>query len=162
MYRARCTNPSGQQVCLKDRRGRCTLGGQEGPRGGAVVLNLALNTRSCAGPRSNSALAKHWSSFWSNKLRDRPGCRVQCVYRIIMSVTQRVVPDPTIPLVSGYAVVGDAKAVVGDAKATADQCDGTDFTSECQEMMWVPDSLIRDSLAEIRFNIASDVLGRSK
>jgi len=110
--------------------------------------------------------ARHWSNFWAEAAV--PGCHVQCVYNIIVSVTQRAPNNnqSSVPLVSGYTVIGDATAeyvtCTGQKctplKKAPPQCKTKDFTAACQKMLWVPDSLIRDSLSELRFNIASNIL----
>ena len=90
-------------------------------------------------------------------------CRERCLYTIILTVTQRVktqnldprVENKKIPLVSGFAVVGDATGDVDPSKSTAQN---KKATQACQQMIWVPDSFVRDALAEVRFKIGQEAL----
>ena len=137
-----------------------------------LISRVELINERCSGQDGNAhanrcsagsaQIARHWSDFWAKAAV--PGCHVQCVYNIIVSVTQRAPNNnqSSVPLVSGYTVIGDATAEYvtkgGVKKEAPTACKTKDFTAECQKMLWVPDSLIRDSLSELRFNIASNIL----
>jgi len=59
-------------------------------------------------------------------------------------------------LVSGFAVVGDAQ-VVGKWNTN---CKESVVTHACEQMLWVADSIVRDALAAVRFDIAGRVLSK--
>jgi len=121
--------------------------------------------------------------------RNVAGCEAKCVYTIIMSVTQSGIYNQLQDaiekaekqvssskgskqsklklkdankklqehqLVSGFAVVGDAQAV---GKWNTN-CKETVVTHACEQMLWVADSIVRDALAAVRFDIAGRVLSK--
>merc|ERR1711918_181639 len=53
-------------------------------------------------------------------------------------------------LVRGHAFVGDAKAIHPAATGV--------MHSDCARMMWVADGIVRDALAEARFQVAAEML----
>jgi len=113
-----------------------------------------------------SPIARAWSEFWAQDVQGRniEGCQAKCKYTIIMSVTQNAEPgkigtSSESSIVQGYAVVGDASSE-GNWGTEGSTCAADEETVQraCEQMLWVPDSIVRDALADVRFNLGAKLL----
>ena len=130
-------------------------------RGGAVVLKLRLSTdmKRCNPVNQQSRFGKQWRNYWRNRAQP---CGNACVFSVIMTVTKRtrkISPRSKLPctekdrrgcLVSGFAIVVDAAA------ARVKKCPASRLKA-CRAMTWFADSIVRDALADVRFNIAKSI-----
>jgi len=118
-------------------------------------------------PGSNDSYGKLWRDYWKTR-RDSQPCGNVCIYSVLMTVSKRVATGGSKKctaqnregcIVSGFAVVADAasggKVKCGYSGVTNDQ--ETTAIAGCRAMMWLADSIVRDALADVRFQIAKTI-----
>jgi hypothetical protein len=116
---------------------------------------------------SNDSYGKRWRDYWKTR-RDSQPCGNVCIYSVLMTVSKRVATGGSKTctaqnregcIVSGFAVVADAasggEVKCGYSGVTNDQ--ETKAIAGCRAMMWLADSIVRDALADVRFQIAKTI-----
>jgi len=144
------------------RRGRnnykipiCSLGGSQGPRGGVVILKLALKTTGLSkATATGHAWGAAWAQYWGklNPLQSHP-CGEVCKYSVILTLTKKVTGGSSVPMLQSFAVVADATGGEDSKKA-----DCPARGRACMPMIWVPDGIVRDALADVRFEVAGPLV----